>query len=170
VDLPVTKNSAIGIRALKATAGGALSLLLLVGTLAIFTSPAAAGAADGIWPTAATTGVPAGTRLTSRSGNITITEDGTVIDSINLTGCVNVVASNVTIRRSRITCSGSNAAVWQFSGRSGLLVEDTEIIGATSNPAGAGIWAADAYTARRVEIRGTDDGAFATSGTVIRDS
>ena len=155
---------------IKVVARALIGLSFLVATLSVATSPASASLADWTWPTAATTGVPAGTALSARTGVIRVTTPGTVIDGVDLNGCVEVLADNVTIRRSRITCGNSPAAVRQFGGRSGLLVEDSEIIGTPINPAGAGIWAANPYTARRVEIRGTDDGAFVASGTVIQDS
>ncbi len=53
------------------------------------------------WPGPSNTGVPAGRALTPMGG-MSITRDGTVIDGADITGCVTVKASNVTIRNSRI--------------------------------------------------------------------
>lgn len=63
------------------------------------TSPGAA-AADNGKPTAATTGVPAGTKLTPHNGDITVTEAGTHLDGLDVHGFVNVKAPNVTISNS----------------------------------------------------------------------
>ncbi|MDY7102041.1 MAG: right-handed parallel beta-helix repeat-containing protein [Actinomycetota bacterium] len=130
-------------------------------------------ASDGKFPSAATTGVPTGTNLTPRSGTITLSQAGQVLEGVDLNGCVKVTASNVVIRKSRITCdkaSGTNAAIRQSGSASGLLIEDVEITGPSSNYAQAGIYSGNAYTVRRTEISGHDDGAFLGSGTVIEDS
>ena len=60
-------------------------------------NPAACG-----YPTTATAGVPAGTALTVVNGNLTVTTNGAVVDGKEIHGCVDVRASNVTIRNSRI--------------------------------------------------------------------
>jgi hypothetical protein len=54
------------------------------------------------YPTTATAGVPAGTALTVVNGGLTITTNGAVVDGKEIHGCVDVRASNVTIRNSRI--------------------------------------------------------------------
>jgi hypothetical protein len=61
------------------------------------------------WPSATNTGVPAGTVLTPQSGCPQITVDGTVINAVHLTGCIDVEANNVTIENSEITADGPNA-------------------------------------------------------------
>lgn len=60
----------------------------------------------GGFPDASTTGVPAGTALTARSSsscNWVISTPGTVVDGVDLAGCVDVEASNVTIQNSRLS-------------------------------------------------------------------
>ena len=49
-------------------------------------------------PTAANTGVPAGTTLTRLSGNLNVTTDGTVIENKDIYGTVQIRARNVVIR------------------------------------------------------------------------
>jgi len=58
------------------------------------------------YPTLASTGVPAGTVLTAWTGSSVISTAGTVIDGKTL-GCIQIRALNVTIRNSRITCTGT---------------------------------------------------------------
>jgi hypothetical protein len=83
------------------------------------------------FPDATCTGVPAGTILTAVSGDMTITEANTVIDSKDIKGCVNVQAEGVTIRRSKITCDHAmpdvvSSADGVYSGTP-LIIEDSEI-------------------------------------------
>ncbi|MHC5797838.1 right-handed parallel beta-helix repeat-containing protein [Lacisediminihabitans sp. FW035] len=75
----------------------------------------------GVWPTAATTGVPAGTRLTA-SGSLTIRTAGTVIDGLDITGDVSIMAPNVTIKNSRVTGQIDNEST-------GTLIQRVEIAG-----------------------------------------
>ncbi|MDY7102253.1 MAG: hypothetical protein S0880_13795 [Actinomycetota bacterium] len=120
------------------------------------------------WPDASNTGVPAGGIKLVRTGNRTITQPGRVIDGLELRGCLTIVASNVVIRNSRIICGNAQSAVHQTSTATGLLIENSELIGAGGgNHAGSGIYSSTPYTARHVEIRGFDDGAFLASGTVF---
>jgi len=119
------------------------------------------------WPDATNTGVPKGTVLTN-SGSINITKDGTVIDGLNVTGCIYVGASNVTIRRTKITANCFNAIeIRDWTGLKNLLIEDVEVDGqkTTDNCIVNG-----AYTARRVNLHGCADGAKLSDNTLIEDS
>jgi hypothetical protein len=77
-------------------------------------SPAAAtgtasGTSSAVWPSASTTGWQhTGATLTRYTGPSTISTNGTVIDGKNITTCLYITASNVTIKNSRITCAGSS--------------------------------------------------------------
>lgn len=95
---PSTSNSTINTPAKEITNANASS-----GKAVKFTPATTTG---GSYPTAATTGVPAGTVLTA-SGSKNITTNGTVIDSLNLTGSITVDAQNVTIKNTKINYSGS---------------------------------------------------------------
>jgi hypothetical protein len=55
-----------------------------------------------IKPTAANTGVPAGTKLTDYNGDLTITKAGTVVRNLRIHGVVRVAAKNVSIVNSVI--------------------------------------------------------------------
>lgn len=82
---------------------------------------------SGAWPDASNTGVPPGTVLRKQSGGISITQDGTVIDGVDLNGSFDISASNVVIRNSKIT--GTNW--WGILLRSGtnLTIVNCEIFG-----------------------------------------
>ena len=57
-------------------------------------------------PNATNTGVPAGTTLRAMSSSScqwVVTQDNTVVDGVDLAGCIDVEANNVTIQNSRIT-------------------------------------------------------------------
>jgi hypothetical protein len=111
-----------------------------------------------------TTGVPTGTALTP-SGPLTVNVAGTVLDSLDIDGCVKVTADNVVITRSRITCSGGAAVVNQ-SGGSGLRIENSELRGGADR-ADAGVWSSGPYTLLNSEITNVRDGAFIASDTTI---
>ena len=120
------------------------------------------------YPTAANTGWQH-TGVTLRdSGPITVTQNGAVIDSLNVTGCIVVQADNVTIKRSKInaTCNrGIEVQDWQ--GYTGLLIEDVEISGNSSTD---DCIAFSGYTARRVNLHNCFDGAKIGDSTVIENS
>ena len=59
------------------------------------------------FPDETNTGVPPGVKLAVLNGNQEIKKPGTVIDGKDIRGCVDVMAANVTIRRSKISCTRS---------------------------------------------------------------
>jgi hypothetical protein len=120
----------------------------------------------GDWPGPETTGVPAGVALTS-SGSLTIQENGAVISGLEINGCVDVQASDVTIRQSRIRCDRPHSAVRLHSGHTGLLLEDVEIDGSGITDMAI---CCGHYTLRRANIHNTVDGPRLGSGTVVEDS
>lgn len=117
------------------------------------------------WPHAGNTGVPAGTVLRP-SGSITVTEPGTVLDSLLIDGCVDVKAAHVTIRRSKIQCGRPTTAIRNISSGP-LLIEDVEIDGRGAVRAAVGF---GNYTLRRVNIHNVLDGPRLGSNTTVVDS
>ena len=119
------------------------------------------------YPDATNTGVPAGTALTTRNGDLTITSPG-VYENLNVTGCVIINVDNVTIRKSRIGSAGNCPFyVVRSFGRSGVLIEDVEIV--LSGWETKGI-AFDGYTARRVWFHGGSDCAHMGRNVSVVDS
>lgn len=116
-----------------------------------------------------TTGVPAGVVLRPQTGDLTVVTSGTVIDGLDLTGCITIRANDVTIRNSRITCSGSATTMVVATNGTyrNLVVEDSELDGQGIVDIGIG-W--QNYTVRRTEIRGTNDGARVGSNTTVDSS
>lgn len=74
------------------------------------------GYMPGAKPDATNTGVPAGTTLTPYHGDMVITTAGTVIDSADVFGFIDVRAANVVIRNTRVRGSSGGA------GNTGLIV------------------------------------------------
>lgn len=89
----------------------------------------------GEFATAATTGVPAGTSLTS-SGGISTSSDGQIIEDLDVNGTISVNHNNVTIRRCRVRSSGFYC-IQEAESNSGTNVIDCEIDG-LGNTAGNG--------------------------------
>ncbi|MBO9553258.1 right-handed parallel beta-helix repeat-containing protein [Cellulomonas sp.] len=84
-------------------------------------------------PSSTNTGVPAGTQLTVHEGDLTITEPGTVIDSLDIRGFVKVSAANVTIRNSIVrgyAATSSRSLVIQDAASGSLLLENSELFAA----------------------------------------
>ena len=113
------------------------------------------------------TGVPAGTKLRD-SGSITVTEPGTVISGLNINGCVNIKASNVTIEKSKISCARENGAAIQVdNGLNGILLVDVEVDG--RGITGSTI-CCGGYTIRRANLHNSLDGPRMGSYTVVEHS
>jgi len=117
-------------------------------------------------PDAHNSGVPKGTRLTP-AGSFVVTSPGFVIDAKDVSGCIEVRASRVVIRRTRIRCN-SWYPIRQYPQYQGLLVEDTEIDGLNSG-IGVAIGFAN-YTVRRAHIHRIADGPRMGSNTVVEES
>lgn len=116
----------------------------------------------------ADTGVPPGVVL-EPSGGLRITEPGTVVDGLDVKGCIEVLADDVVIRNSRVRCSDRRlfrvVAVGKDVRR--LVVESSELDGRGKVDIGVG-WGD--YTLRRVNIHGVVDGARFGYHVVVEDS
>ena len=129
------------------------------------------------YPDSTNTGVPAGTALTVHTGDWHITTSG-VHSGRDVTGCVYVEASTVTIRESRIrgNCWFSVRATGIGAGtRLGLVIEDTEIVMASTLNGAYGICCSE-YTLTRVWIHGSPAGnagadcVYFNTNVQVRDS
>ncbi len=83
------------------------------------------------YPDATNTGVPPGVSLTP-SGAITVTDDGTTLSGLRITGTVTVAADDVTIEDSRIAersgGTGSYAVILN-QGADNFTIHDSEVLG-----------------------------------------
>jgi hypothetical protein len=88
------------------------------------------------FPDSTNTGVPAGVTLTA-SGPVTANQNGQVISGLRINGCVDVEASNVTIKDDDISDSApASFCVNIASNVSNTLIEDTSIHGTNSGNGG----------------------------------
>jgi hypothetical protein len=124
-------------------------------------------------PNGSNTGVPAGTRLTVHNGDLTITEEGTAIDGLDIRGMVRIAAPNVTIKNSIVRgrdLSGPMALISNLGGYENLRIIDTELFPSTPSPDVQGIYGYN-FEAKRLNIHGVIDGIHLTGGNVaITDS
>jgi hypothetical protein len=121
------------------------------------------------YPDATNTGVPAGTKLTVIKGDLSVAKAGAVIEGKDIRGCVLIKAPNVTIRRSKVTCSGYYAIgnfIETYKG-GGLLLEDVEVDCGNRNTTGVGSYG---MTARRLNIHGCENGFDIDDSTSVLDS
>lgn len=122
-------------------------------------------------PSAATTGVPAGTKLTVHNGDLTITKPGTVIDALDIRGFVEIRAKNVTVRRSLIrggAATGLRGVVQNNAPTAtGFVLEDSEV-----RPAHPSVWLTGVkganFTMRRVHVNGGVVDGVMVSGNQVR--
>lgn len=159
--------------------------VLIAGLASCLATPdepgAAALAVTTPWPDATTTGwAHTGVTLTVHPGDLNVTTDGAIIDSLDVHGNINVRANNVTIRRSRVVHGQvfnsrriNNGGVVTETQYTGLVLEDVELDGrpfTTKVTAYRAPIGGNAYTARRVDVHHWGDGFIARNDVVIEDS
>jgi hypothetical protein len=119
------------------------------------------------FPDATTTGLPAGVTLTA-SGDVNVTQAGTVIDALDVKGTIWVMAPNVTIQNCRIT-STDWTGIWIKPGITGTVVQDNEILNVGSSPDGAnGIFGSGTFL--RNDIHDVENGINVTGPSLIQDN
>jgi hypothetical protein len=118
------------------------------------------------YPTAANTGVPPGTTLTTRAG-FTASTAGAVYDGLNVTGVITVTAPGVTIRNSKVRGIDLGGAADDDTTPARLLIEDVEI---DCGGAGTKGIQENNFTARRVNIHNCEDGSINKHDITIEDS
>jgi hypothetical protein len=119
---------------------------------------------SGGWPDATTTGVPAGTTLTTVTGDIDINTNGQLYENKTVNGTLTVNGDNVTIRNCRINVGGIYGIA---SNGANLLIEDCEING--GNVVGHTGVTDRNYTIRRCNIHGCDNQVWAQQNVLIED-
>jgi uncharacterized protein YdeI (BOF family) len=110
--------------------------------------------ADTGFPNTSNTG-PSDPSLLQPSGDIRVTEDGTIIENVDVDGFIEVDASNVTIRNFRI----STNTYWgiRVTGGTNILIEDGEIDG--NDYCHDGVTGSN-YTIRRVYLHNMGGDSF----------
>jgi hypothetical protein len=118
------------------------------------------------FPDATNTGVPAGVTL-KPSGGMTVSTAGAVIDGYNITGTLTINASNVVVKRSKISSSSYNVIKVSDSA-TGVRIEDVEINCNKAAEGSNGFYGP--ATVLRADIQGVENGLQPESGSVIQDS
>jgi hypothetical protein len=117
---------------------------------------------SGDQPGPGNTGVPAGTALTVMNGNLTITTAGATYSGLDIHGFVKVEAPNVTIKDSIIRGGVAPSDIGLVNdtddSATNFLIEDSELVPMDPSVQIDGIKGWN-YTALRVDIHGTTDGA-----------
>ncbi len=129
---------------------------------------AGVSACPGARPDATNTGVPSGVTPTVVEHDVTITDDNTTFDSMDVHGFVIVKASHVKITRSIVRggVATHNGDGIQIMSGTDTLIEDSEV--ALANPSAYldGIGGSD-FTVRRCNIHGGVDGMKVGSNSVV---
>ena len=134
-------------------------------------------ALKGQFPDASTTGIPAGTTLSTPpldgDDNYTVETTGAVVTGVNVPGCILVMAAGVTIQNSKARCiTTTYSATAQNPANPRLTVQDNEIDctqSAGTNPMNSGIWAEN-VNAYRNEISDCENGFYVGSNFTIEDN
>lgn len=92
---------------------------------------------------------------------LTISEEGAVVEDVDVAGRIEIRADDVTVRNFRAW------GVTIDSARTGIVLEDGEIHGG-DDPGGDGVGFAN-YTARRLDVHGVTDGFKAHGNVLIED-
>ena len=95
---------------------------------------------------------------------MTIGSAGTIVENKLINGCITVNAANVTIRKSKVFCSGT--AIMNNS--TGLLVEDSEISCKGALGGTAVTW--QNFTVRRINAYACENTIWAENNVIIEDS
>ncbi|MDO8106800.1 right-handed parallel beta-helix repeat-containing protein [Isoptericola sp. b441] len=111
--------------------------------------------------------MPAGTSLTVHQGDLTITQPGTVIDSLDVHGLVRIETTGVTVRDSVIRGRPVNSptALVTVQAGSGATIVDSTIVASTASPYLNGVQGAG-FTLRRVEVANVIDQVHITGSDV----
>jgi hypothetical protein len=117
------------------------------------------------YPSASCTGVPAGTKLAVHNGDLEVGTPNTVIDGLDIRGCVFINAPDVVVRRSRMTCVSSDVGAYNGTG---VVVEDVEIDCGGSE----GTTAVSEYnfSVRRANIHSCENGFHIEGQVTVEDS
>jgi hypothetical protein len=125
----------------------------------------------GAFPSAATTGVRAGTALTKLTGQVTLRNPGQILENVEVNGCITVAAGadNVTIRNVLIRSNDCYFLLLNNAGAKNLNVVDTEFDGLNSAENDSAVGGYN-YSLARVNIHGTGDGAKLGDNVTVQDS
>ncbi len=121
------------------------------------------------FPDATNTGVPAAwAPIHTTTGDVSVTTAGATLDGWDIHGCLSILAANVTIRNTRVTCTTGG---WAVNARGANLLLDHIAVtcGGTHGDGIVGV----TFTAVAVDVSGCEDGIYMDNSSpcpVVRDS
>lgn len=123
------------------------------------------------YPTLASTGVPAGTALTTR-GSLVINTPNSVWENLDIQGCVDINATGVILRNSKVSCpGGTGISTENVSGGSSYAsnVQLVRVEVTCVNAHGSAIWGRN-FDARGVYVHDCENGFEVNAWSRIIDS
>lgn len=132
-------------------------------------APTVTAPAVGSYPGSGTAGVPTGTVLRP-SSSLVLSTPGAVVDGLDITGTVQINASNVTLRRSRVTTGSAFSVIRVKEGVTGVRIEDVTVNGRGSSGTSGSMGIMGPATVVRADISGVENGFTPSSGSVLQDS
>jgi hypothetical protein len=138
-----------------------------------FSSPHSCG-----YPDPSNTGVPSGVPL-GASGPLRVTQPGTIVSGLQVTGTIDVLASNVTIENTRViqntscgpTDACGNSAIEVASGLTGVVIRNVETTSVPGDTCEHDIRnTGSSLTIERAYLHACDSNLYATGPTVLKDS
>ncbi len=130
-----------------------------------------AASCPGAKPTASNTGVPPGVTLAEIDQDVTVSQDGTVIDGQDIHGFLTIKASHVQVLRSIVRGHATSAttAIIRIDSGSDILLQEVEVAAAEPSVDVDGVSGSN-FTARRLNIHGGVDGMKLGSNTRVECS
>jgi hypothetical protein len=141
------------------------------------TATTSSGSTSSSFPDASTTGVPAGTKLTTVNGNFTSSSNGQIIDGLNVSGTIIINNAGVTVQNCHaglIVIAAPNVTIQDCTvvGINGSATSESGIV--IASPAqlgGSGSGTADGATILRCNISGVENGIWLEgNGALIQDN
>ena len=104
------------------------------------------------------------------SESLDVTEPGTVIEGLDVSGCITIQADDVIIRNTRVrgTCPQGTISTG-YGEHSGILIEDVEVDGLRQDAFTAGI-GGSGFTCRRCDVHDVGQGINMGRDVLVEDS
>lgn len=148
------------------------------GKAVLFSAPVVGGGGGGNtgstcalpkYPDATCTGIPAGTALTTVSGDLTVTTDNAVVSGKDVNGCIEVAAVGVTVKNSKAKCiETANSTRARDPANPRLTIQDSEVD--CGNKLGSTAIGDRNINVYRTNIHGCENGFDMDSDSIIQDS
>jgi hypothetical protein len=175
-DTTVVASASYSYQIKAVDSNGANSVLSQTATVTTPASPSTGGGGTGggntgstcplpKYPDATCTGVPVGTNLTVVNGDLSISQPNTVIDGKDIRGCVEVHATGVVIKNSKISCQGPYVVLSHTD--ASLTIQDSEVDCQLTRHTAVGD---TNITGTRLNIHGCEHGFDMDTNLTVTDS